>query len=147
MKFEYPGSDVALCTSIWILLGAVSVWMGIQMGHLPWYMILAAHVAILAIGMWFRIRFAGYAFGTVNLLLALMGIVAVIALPGSRSLKVCSRIIGNLYAGWIAIEWANHLGDNDVMNEVSETEPTDDSDDDLDEFHDPHANSNPYADR
>ena len=108
MKISYPGSDVAFCTGFWIVLGAFCIGVGISRGDMPWTWIVAIHIAVIGLGMWFRIRSAGYTFGAINLFLGVIGLLGLI-LMGGFSTKLCARIVGNFYAAWASVEWARKL--------------------------------------
>lgn len=111
MRFQYPGFNVALVTAIWLLLGFGTAWVGITGGTVAWYMIVASHISVVAAGMWFRIRYAGYAFSVVSLILGIAGVLVLILMPNARSLKRGIVALGNFYAGYVAWDWARKLED------------------------------------
>ena len=104
MAFRFPGVDVALCTVTWILLAVAGIYFGITEGHFPGYIAVAVLIGIAGLGMWFQVRSAGYLFGAVNAILAILGLLGMLKV--GFSIKSAVRLAGMIYAAWIAFEWA-----------------------------------------
>jgi hypothetical protein len=104
------------------VLGVFCVWFGISTGRLPWYMLGCLHFSVFAAGMWFRIRTAGYVFGVASLFLGLVGVIGLIVVPNSLSLRRCFIIAGNIYAAQISWEWARKLQHQTSSNLADEIE-------------------------
>ncbi len=109
MKFEYPGSDVAFWTGIWIALGGFAIWIQITSGEMPWFMGLCLVIGMFGLGMWFRLRSAGYVFGIITLLLAVIGLFGLFWL--GFSWKKLMHVGGNFYSAWAAYEWLKKTRD------------------------------------
>ncbi len=107
MELKYPGGDLALSTGVWILMGVACIWLGIHKGQMAWYLYAVIITACFALGIWFQIRSAGYAFMFVNILLAVIGTLGL--LLNGVSVKPIVKIIGHVYCVWHSLDWARNL--------------------------------------
>jgi hypothetical protein len=106
MKFKYPGGDIAFVTSIWLLAIPLGISLGLAQGHFAWYVVVAVLVGLVACGMWFQSAAAGYVFGGVNVLMAVIGLLGL--LLGGLSLRDSARVAYVIYSAWVAIAWARN---------------------------------------
>lgn len=104
MGFRYPGGDVATCTVLWIVIAAGAVWLGVTSGDFPWYFAACTLTGAAGAAMWFQVRAAGYIFGGINALFAVIGILGLFVMPFSWG--HLARLAGALYASSTAILWA-----------------------------------------
>ena len=104
MSYRFPGFEVASCTAIWILIAFGAGLTFFVSGELRWYLAVCMVTGLAGLGMWFQIRFAGHVFGTINALLAAIGVLALVA--GGFSLRTAIRAAANAYMAWVAFNWA-----------------------------------------
>ncbi len=109
MAFKFPGLDVALFTVLWIVLGGFGVWQVATVGSVPWYLAVCIVTGLAALGMWFQVPSAGYIFGSINVLLTLIGLLGLVF--SGFEIKLLFKVITTTAAAITAFQWAAAVED------------------------------------
>ncbi len=113
MQFKYPGLDAAIVTCLWIAAIPLSIWVAIDLGYVPWYVVASSVTGFAALGMWFRLIPAGYIFAIVNILLSVVGVLGM--LLNGYSLHLLARAVFNAYSAYVALVWARSDEDLELI--------------------------------
>ena len=107
MQLKYPGGALEISTGFWILLGVGGIWIAFYQVPIAWYVYAVIITASFALGIWFQIRAAGYAFIVVNIFLAAVGTLALVLKGPSTNLIL--KILGSIYCVVHCLEWLRNL--------------------------------------
>lgn len=116
IRFQYPGGDLAFYTGLILLFIPFGILIAIDKGVMEWYITLLLLMAIPSLGIWFRVRTAGFVFFFLSVLGLLIGVLSLFVLP--FRMKMLLRLFITASTAHSAWSWTQRIqAENEMLDE------------------------------